>query len=351
MSTDPILGPGYSAHRIDLGADDEGPLIATLVHREASPVAACPILLMHGWSDYVFDRELMEHLGALGYDVWGLDLRKHGRSLLPGQTPTEVDHLNRYDDEISQALRRIGRDRPPVLLAHSTGGLTAALWAQRNPGTVRGLALNSPWLEMHLGPLTRTLATGPVRLLAEHLRTRPIFPRGNSHFARTTHREFGGHHEYDLEMKPPRGHRFPADTFGAILDGQRRLAAAGPLPLPVLVMHSTRTRISPRFSEQMRRADSVLDVRALAAAAARLGPEVRVEAIDGARHDVFLSDADARSRALAVLEDWLATAIGGPTGDGGPVVADQRGVRPHGQTHRPRARTRPRPPRRAPPTI
>ena len=313
MSTDRILGPGYSVHRIGLGADDEGPLIATLVHRErSSPVTdedRAPILLMHGWSDYILDRALMEHLGAQGHDVWGLDLRKHGRSLLPGQTATEVDHLNRYDAELHRTLRIIGTERPPVMLAHSTGGLIAALWAHRHPGTVRGLALNSPWLEMHLGPLTRTLATGPVRLLAEHLRTRPIFPRGSSHFARTTHRDFGGRHDYDLELKPPRGHRFPADTFGAILDGQHRLAAAGPLTIPILVMHSTRTRISPRFSEEMRRADSVLDVRALAAAAARLGPHVRIEAIDGARHDVFLSDADARSRALAVLDDWLVTAI------------------------------------------
>ena len=152
MSTDPILGEGYTTHPIDLGADDEGPLLATLIHRERSTTppqigadaheAATkpPILLMHGWSDYIFHRELMEHLGRRGHDVWGLDLRKHGRSLLPGQTATEVDHLNRYDEEIGAALRIIGRDRPPVLLAHSTGGLTAALWAQRHPRTVSGLA-------------------------------------------------------------------------------------------------------------------------------------------------------------------------------------------------------------------
>ena len=35
MSTDPLLGEGYETHRIDLGADDEGPLVATLIHREA----------------------------------------------------------------------------------------------------------------------------------------------------------------------------------------------------------------------------------------------------------------------------------------------------------------------------
>lgn len=311
-----MLGEGYSTHRIDLGADAEGPLIATLVHRrrrrdDAVP-ARPPILFMHGWSDYVFDRGLMEHLGGRGHDVWGLDARKHGRSLLPGQTPTEVDHLNRYDEEIGASLRIIGRDRPPVLLAHSTGGLVAALWAQRHPGTVRGLALNSPWLEMHLGPATRALAETPVRLLADRLGPRPILPVGHDHYARTTHRDFGGPYDYDLTLKPPGGHRFPADTLSAVLDGQRRLAAAGPLAIPVLVLHSTRTRIGRRFTEEMRRADSVLDVRSLAAAAEKLGPLVRIEAIEGARHDVFLSDADVRPRALALLDDWLETAAPPP---------------------------------------
>lgn len=321
MSTDQVLGDGYTARRLDLGSDSEGPVVATLIHRErpdelsaeprpergAGVVSRPPILVMHGWSDYVFDRGLLEHLGALGHDVWALDLRKHGRSLLPGQTPTSIDHLSRYDLEIGQALRIIGTDTPPVLLAHSTGGLIASLWAQRRPGTVRALALNSPWLEMHLGRGTRTLADGPVRLLADRLQHRPILPPGSTHFARSTHRKYGGQYDYDFAWKPERGHRFPADTFAAVIDGQKRLRAAGPLTIPVLVLHSAHSRIGARFTEEMRRADSVLDVRSLVHAARRLGPEVRIEAIDGARHEVFLSDADARARALLILDDWLGT--------------------------------------------
>ncbi|GAA1314638.1 alpha/beta hydrolase [Brachybacterium tyrofermentans] len=317
MTPDRVLGDGYTAQQLDLGADSEGPVIATLIHRERAAADTAerdidsasrpPILVMHGWSDYVFDRGLLEHLGTRGHDVWALDLRKYGRSLLPGQTPTSIDHLSRYDREIGQALRIIGPGTPPVLLAHSTGGLIAALWAQRRPGTVRALALNSPWLEMHLGPGARTLADGPVRLLADRLQHRPILPPGSTHFARTTHRKYGGQYEYDLDWKPERGHRFPADTFAAVIDGQKRLRAAGPLPIPVLVLHSARTRIGAKFTEEMRRADSVLDVRSLVHAARGLGPDVRIEAVDGARHDVFLSDADARARSLHFLEDWLET--------------------------------------------
>lgn len=273
MIPDPVLGEGYSVRRLELGADGEGPLVASLVHREPTVPAMPehtgrgekpPILMMHGWSDYVFDRALLEHLGEAGHDVWGLDLRKYGRSLLPDQTPTSVDHLSRYDREIEAALRIIGPDRPPVLLAHSAGGLTATLWAQRRPRTVRALALNSPWLEMHLGSGVRTLAQTPVRLLAEHLRHRPILPSGSSHYARSIHRDFGGMYDYDLALKPARGHRFPAETLAAVLEGQKRLRAAGPLTIPVLVMHSARSRFGTSFREDMRRADSVLDVHTLA---------------------------------------------------------------------------------------
>ncbi|MFC7463391.1 alpha/beta hydrolase [Brachybacterium sp. GCM10030252] len=332
MSADPVLGEGYTARRIELGSDSEGPVIATLIHREpgtgdAEPPTGrqvAPVLVLHGWSDYVFDRGLLEHLGGLGHDVWGLDLRKHGRSLLDGQTPTAIDHLSRYDEEIGAALRIIGRDRPPVLLAHSTGGLIAALWAQRHPGTLRALALNSPWLESHLGSAPRLLLAPVVQAAAQRLQNKPILPPGTSHFARTVHTRYGGPFDYDLALKPERGHRFPASTLAAVLDGQARLAAAGPLAIPVLVLHAARSAIGVRFREDMRRADTVLDVRSIAAAARRLGPDVRIEAIDGARHDVFLSEDDARARALEVLDDWLETMAGRPPTMKAPDGADPR---------------------------
>ncbi|WP_106506175.1 alpha/beta hydrolase [Brachybacterium timonense] len=367
---DPVFGAGWALYEIDLGVDDEGPVVASLVHRERGvtpladwdsrrgrrdpeqrhaveqrhvvkqgrsveqghsgeqrhvvrqhdgdqadahvhqqgphgddPAAPPPILVLHGWSDYVLDRHLLDRLGEQGHDVWGLDLRKHGRSLRAGQTPTEIDHLNRYDEEIGAALRLIGR--PPVILAHSTGGLTATLYAQRHPRAIRALALNSPWLEMHLGAVVRGLLHRPVGGLARCRGARRILPVGMPHYARTTHRNWGGRFDYELDWKPPGGHAFPADTLAAVLDGQRRLEAAGPLAIPVLVLRSDRSVVGPVFTESMRRADTVLDVRTMTRAACRLGSDVQIDVIPGARHDVFLSDADARARAITALERWL----------------------------------------------
>lgn len=343
MTQDPVFGEGFTVHHLDLGADDEGPVVATLVHREAdagSDVGAgnaagtgsaagavrasdarassdrAPVLIMHGWSDYVLDRGLLDHLGRRGHDVFALDLRKHGRSLMPWQTPTAIDHLSRYDREIDMALRIIGWHRPPIIIGHSTGGLVAALYAQRRPGAVRGLVLNSPWLEMHLGPSTRRLLTRPVTAIARRAGDRSFLPPAATHAARATHREFGGLYDYDLGLKPARGHPLPASTMAAVLDGQRRLAAAGPLLLPILVLHSARTRIGVRWHESMRRSDTVLDVHAIAMAARHLGRRVQVTALDGARHEVFLSDADVRATAFEVLDGWLDEHGGGTSENG-----------------------------------
>lgn len=67
-----------------------------------------------------------------------MDLRKYGRSLREHQTRGYVESLSTYDEDIHAALRVVraahGVGTDLVLMGHSTGGLTAALWAHRHPG-------------------------------------------------------------------------------------------------------------------------------------------------------------------------------------------------------------------------
>lgn len=306
---DPYLGFGYEAAQLSLADDSAGACRAVLLHRVPPRPDAIPVLVVHGWSDYVLDRDLLEHLAAWGFDVWGIDLRRHGPALRPGERATRVDDLRRYDEELEAALARIGAHRPPLLLAHSMGGLVAAQYAQRRPEAVRALALNAPWLEMHGGRLARRVLARPLALRGRILRGRTLLRRGPDHYARSAHRSFGGAFDYDLRLKPAGGHPLPAETLAAVIAGQRRLEEAGPLIMPVLVLTSERSAFGLRFRPAMRRADTVLDVRAIRAAARRLGPQVRLAAIPGARHDVFLSDADARAAALRELRGWCERVV------------------------------------------
>ncbi|MFC0675846.1 alpha/beta hydrolase [Brachybacterium hainanense] len=323
-----VLGEGFRGRILDLGRDEEGPVRAVAIRcvpgPPSEPVPAeldrrVPLLLVHGWSDYVLDGDVMRRFFALGLDVWGVDLRKHGRSMLPGQTPTAVRDLDEYDAEITAMLELIGPRRKPIILAHSTGGLTAVRWAQRRPGTVRALVLNSPWLEFQGGAALRRALAPAVRGRAERAPTSRILPHGQDHYARTTHALYGGEADYSLRWKPPGGHAFPACTMHAVLEAQAKLRSGGLLTVPTLVLHSDRTRFSLlRFHPGMARADTVLSVRSIASAARRLGPMVRDVAVPGARHDVFLSEAPARTRALALVTDWLRQLP-----DVGPTMAAQ----------------------------
>src|SRR5690606_7571118 len=123
---------GFEALTITLPADYEGPVEATLVRRRAPVGQGRAVLYLHGFIDYFFQAHLAEAYNAHGYDFYALDLRKHGRSLRPHQTPNYCLDLREYYAEIDAAIELIcGAEGQRWLLVngHSTGGLIAALYA------------------------------------------------------------------------------------------------------------------------------------------------------------------------------------------------------------------------------
>ena len=157
-----ILGPGFLCTQQRLPADDAGVKVATLIKHEPQndPLFTAPLpvggarfalLLIHGWNDYFYQKEFARRISALGGAVYALDLSRYGRSRLAGQMWGYTSDLDGYDSDIQFGLHTIrdemGCDTPIILYGHSTGGLTASLWADRHPGEIRALLLNSPWIE------------------------------------------------------------------------------------------------------------------------------------------------------------------------------------------------------------
>src|SRR6218665_1115666 len=188
-----ILGAGFECSDIELGADADGPLVATLVrslpqksgilerllgHRRL--LDGVDVLYIHGWSDYFFQRELAEFFTGRGAHFFALDLRRYGRSLRPGQTPGYIEDLSAYDEEIGLALEVVREDsasgRRLLLLGHSTGGLVLSLWASRHPGAADALVLNSPWLEFQLAQTGRQVLA-PLIDLSARLYPRDVAPQ------------------------------------------------------------------------------------------------------------------------------------------------------------------------------
>src|SRR5215217_6264126 len=143
----------YERLTIDLGTDDEGPVVATLVRRRGEAPSRRAVLYVHGFVDYFFQTHLADFFVERGWDFYALDLRKYGRSLLPHQTPNFARSLTEYYPELDEAARTIrevdGHQRL-LVNGHSTGCLTTALWAhdRRDTGIVDAMFFNSPFFDM-----------------------------------------------------------------------------------------------------------------------------------------------------------------------------------------------------------
>ena len=335
-----VLGDGFEQLTIELGPDDdpglagsgseaEGPLdarqmVATLVRslpnrrgllaRLLGRVRALEdvdVLYVHGWSDYFFQAELAAFFTARGARFFALDLRRYGRSMRPGQTAGYIADLAEYDAEIGRALEEIQASQPQagpprklVLLGHSTGGLVLSLWASRNPGIADALVLNSPWLELQLSARGRQVIAPIVNLGAKYSPLEGIPQLDYGYYARAV-REVGPEAEIariNPDWRPEQSHPVHAGWLRAVLAGHDRVYRGLHVDAPVCVLLSARSALPARWSEELTRADTVLDVDEIARAALRLGPSVTIERIDGALHDVFVSGAAARADAYGRLD-------------------------------------------------
>jgi alpha-beta hydrolase superfamily lysophospholipase len=313
-----ILGPGYSQHVIDLGADPdgEGTVEAVLVRREPQPGEGDPrgvVLYTHGFCDYFFQTALADFFAARGLAFYALDLRKCGRSRRPGHTAHYVSNLALYDAELDQALDIVSTAHPglPVILAaHSTGGLIIALWRDRRHHTgkstpVVAVVLNSPWLDLQGNWVQRGPVTQVLQVLA---RTRPlgILPLRPGVYGRTLHVTGTGEWDFDTDLKPLSGCPVTFGWLHAIRRGHAQVHRGLETGVPVLVLRSTRSHFSSVYSDLSDRADIVVDTTHIDRWAGSLGSQVTDAPIEDARHDVFLSVPESRERAYAAVGEWLA---------------------------------------------
>lgn len=310
-----MLGPPYERQTIDLGTDDEGPVVATLVRRRADRPTRRAVLYVHGYVDYFFQTHVADFLAARGWDFYALDLRKYGRSLLPHQTPNFCRDLGEYFAELDAAasIVRDGDGHDTLLaMGHSTGGLTLSLWAhaRRTAGLVDGLVLNSPFFDINAPWLVRRPLTAAASRLGRRAPRRALPIGLNTVYGESLHAAHRGEWTYDLAWKPLGGFPVRAGWLAAIRAGQRQLRAGLDIPVPVLVACSTRTYRGRRWHESATRADAVLDVEHIVRWAPRLGRHVTVARFDDGLHDLALSNPAVRQRYLAEVGRWAEAYLG-----------------------------------------
>lgn len=337
-----LLGAGFQARALALGSTGR---VATLVrHVPAADPQAIPgtpdrpgwcALYVHGWNDYFFQRELARHISAGGGAFYAVDLHHYGRSLRDGDVPGWCTALSDFAVDLSRSLRLIGEEHPGcpvVLIGHSTGGLLAALWALHRPGSIAGLWLTSPWLELQGGARARRLYHPLLRILST-LRQGLELPVGSDLLYATSMRgwnsadgpiparyvdagfatdpSFSG---FDLvpTWKNAEGNPVLAGWLYAITSGHTELARARPLDLPLL-LHASTESFDPSeglWDAALLSSDAVLDTDALVGAGATLTTDVTIRRY-AARHDPLLSFPDIRQAVWADLHAWSARILPG----------------------------------------
>jgi alpha-beta hydrolase superfamily lysophospholipase len=316
---DDVLGAPYERMTIELDPDDEGPVVATLVRRRCPVPTHRAVLYVHGYTDYFFQTHLADFYVGQGIDFYGIDLRKHGRSLGSHQTANFSRDLTEYFTELDAALRIIrevdGHTRV-LVNGHSTGGLTASIWAHRRraDAVIDALFLNSPFFEFNVpAALRRVLGATYARVA----RRKPyaLVPAGlNQVYGRSLHADHDGEWRYDLAWKPLGGFSVRAGWLTAARTAQAQVQAGLAIPVPILVGTSAATYRSTTWSEAAHAADAVLDPQHMARYAPGLGRHVTVVRFEGARHDLVLSREPVRNAVFAELATWLA-AYFPPDGD------------------------------------
>ncbi len=290
------LLPGFETAALPFPPDYDGPVVATLVRKAGVPKKNRAVLFIHGFIDYFFQAHMAERFEAEGWSFYALDLRKHGRSLLPGQHPCFCKRLVEYFPDITRAIDIIsGEVEGPLLLAgHSTGALIASLYANEGEAKhrVSALWLNSPFFDFNVAPAERyklglAAATG---ILFPFMRDSKGLPRD---YAKSLHKDYGGEWDFDLRLKPLDGFPLYFGWIGAILPSHAKVHAGLSIACPVLAMHSDE-------------GDIVLGWRSIAKWSPGLGRDVTVVQVPGALHDLVLSKPDIRERVFSELFGWLA---------------------------------------------
>lgn len=314
-----VLGEPWRARTLSLRPDRHGTPVATLVRHRArrpdhhgQPEAA--VLYLHGFADYFFQSEHGAAWAARGYDFYALDLRDHGRSIRAGRRPGWSSGIGVHAEEITAAMRIIRATgvRQVVLVGHSTGGLMAALYADRNPARIDAVVLNSPWFDLNRPAPARRLLRPLVTILGQVAPDLVVSTLGEA-YGRSVHAGADGEFDYNLDWKPLAAFPVRAGWLASVVRAQHRVRRGMDITAPVLVCTSGASGHPTRPStEDLAGTDAVLGVEDMTRCAPLLGTHVRVHQFEGGRHDLALSVEPVRTEYTQAVLDWAGDQLRRP---------------------------------------
>lgn len=302
----------FSIQKLKLRDDYEGKVEATLIERKANTSSDKALLYIHGFVDYFFQDHLADWANELDINFYALDLRKHGRSILPHQKPNMTKSMSEYFEEIDIAvdiIRKKDKNNFLVLLGHSTGGLITSLYAhqRRIDNIINALILNSPFFDMNKPAWFKKVVIPIIAKIGKNLPTIPS-PEGlQEGYAKSIHSNHHGEWDFNLDYKPILGFKINLGWVSAIHYGHKEIQAGLNISCPVLVMYSSKSVTPGKYHSSMHTSDSVLNVEDISRLADVIGKNVKKVEIKDGLHDLVLSRKGVRDNVFIVMGDFLKT--------------------------------------------
>jgi acylglycerol lipase len=283
MATTPA-GP----EEVHLTSSDGTPLVGSAWAPSGTPRAA--LLVVHGLKDHAQRYgELAGRLGALGVEVYGFDLRGHGRS---GGARAWVGRFEEYIGDLEVVVGEVGRRSaglPLYLFGHSLGGAIVTRYVLERSPRVAGIVLSAPALRRPAQ--VSAVAVGVTTLLSGIAPHAAVFRLPNRDFSRdpVVVEAMGTD---PLISQPPA----PARTAAELLRTMEwiRSRESG-FSVPVLALHGTMDRLT--HPEGTREFIDRIPARS----------KTR-KSYPGLYHDLL--HEPERAAVLADIETWLAPRLG-----------------------------------------
>lgn len=313
-----VLGDGFESQEIPLSKDPDtgkAPRAVLVRYTPSVELDKPAVLWVHGMSDYFFQDHVAREFADRGYPFYGLDLRRCGRAHKKGERYHFTLDMHRYFEELTKALDLIAANHGQVIpLAHSTGGLIVPLWAdhlrEKEPEQhrkLKAIVLNSPWLDLQFNPLLVKVAKPAINVAGAIFPSLPLPGGGLGAYGQSIYKGEHGEWDFNTTWKPIAGHRKYLGWIRAVVKAQEEIHSGDvDTGVPTLTLCSSHSYLGEEYSAAADTADTVLDVDQTQKWAPTLGKTTDVEVIDGARHDVFLSERHAREAAFKATFEWLA---------------------------------------------
>ena len=303
------LGGEWVRRHIILNKDFDGDPIATIIKKRDTSSGETALLYIHGYSDYFFQTSLADSMENAGLKFYALDLRRYGRSKLPNQIWNELRGIEDYFEEIDSAVNIIRKEgyQEIVLMAHSTGGLTASLYSAEKGKDVPfiSMILNSPFFDFNAGGVAESLGIPLISAIGTILPKTVVNRNVSPVNCMSLHKDYHGEWNFDTIMKPIQSPMVTASWIRAIHKGQKKLQKGIEISCPVLIMSSSEGSKGDKFEAIHKRSDTVLDPEEIREYSKSVHGDVRSEVFEGGLHDLVLSEKTVRDKVYDSMKRFI----------------------------------------------